>query len=98
MELLLGYYTRPRNNNIPTELEVNEATTLKEPEKEQVPPSSTNYIYQNVPKEPPREKFCTLLFLLESPICKKFQPPDLEIDFLIDSGAESNTFYIPTWN
>ena len=27
--------------------------------------------------------------LLESPKSKEFQPPDLEIDFLIDSGAES---------
>ena len=26
------------------------------------------------------------------------QPPDLEIDFLIDSGAESNIINIPTWN
>ena len=29
---------------------------------------------------------------------KRFQPPDLEIDFLIDSGAESNIINIPTWN
>ena len=29
---------------------------------------------------------------------EKFQPPDLEIDFLIDSGAESNIIIIPTWN
>ena len=28
----------------------------------------------------------------------EFQPPDLEIDFLIDSGAESNIINIPTWN
>ena len=26
---------------------------------------------------------------------KDFQPPDLEIDFLIDSGAESNIINIP---
>ena len=37
-------------------------------------------------------------FLLESPRSKQFQPPDLEIDFLIDSGAESNIIIIPTWN
>ena len=37
-------------------------------------------------------------FLLESPKSKEFQPPDLEIDFLIDSGAESNVINIPTWN
>ena len=29
---------------------------------------------------------------------QKFQPPDLEIDFLIDSGAESNIINTPTWN
>ena len=28
----------------------------------------------------------------------KFQPPDLEIDFLIDSGVESIIVNIPTWN
>ena len=27
-----------------------------------------------------------------------FRPPDLEIDFLIDSGAESNIINMPTWN
>ena len=27
-----------------------------------------------------------------------FQPPDFEIDFLIDSVAESNITNIPTWN
>ena len=27
-----------------------------------------------------------------------FQPPDLEIEFLIDSGAESIIINIPTWN
>ena len=40
----------------------------------------------------------TIPFLLESPKNKEFQPPDLEIDFLIDSGAESNIINIPTWN
>ena len=35
---------------------------------------------------------------MESPRSKDFQPPDLEIDFLIDSGAESNIINIPTWN
>ena len=29
---------------------------------------------------------------------QRIQPPDLEIDFLIDSGAESNIINIPTWN
>ena len=28
---------------------------------------------------------------------KNFQPPNLELDSLIDSGAESNIIMIPTW-
>ena len=98
LELLLDYYTRTRSNTIPTEQEVSEAKTLKKPEKEQVSCSSTNHTYKNVPKEPPREKIWLIPFLLESPKSKEFQLPDLEIDFLIDSGAESNNFNIPTWN
>ena len=35
---------------------------------------------------------------LRKPKKKEFQPPDLEIDFLIDLGAESNIINIPTWN
>ena len=58
----------------------------------------TNHIYQNIHKEQPKEKIWTIPFLLESPRSKEFQPPDLEIDFLIDSGAESNIVNIPTWN
>ena len=49
-------------------------------------------------KEQPKEKIWTIPFLLESPRNKEFQPLDLEIDFLIDSGAESNIINIPTWN
>ena len=49
-------------------------------------------------KKQPREKIWTIPFLLESPKNKEFQPPDLEIDFLIGSGAESNIIIIPTWN
>ena len=45
-----------------------------------------------------RKKNWTIPFLLESPRIKEFQPPDLEIDFLIDSTAESNIINIPTWN
>ena len=67
LELLLDYHTRPRNSNIPIEQMVNDVTTLQEPEKEQVPCSSTNHIYQNIPKEPPKEKIWTIPFLLESP-------------------------------
>ena len=48
-------------------------------------------------KESSKEKNWTILFLLESPKSKELQPPDLEIDFLIDSGAESNTINITTW-
>ena len=56
LELLLDYYNRPRSKNIPKERETNEATTLHEPEKEQIPCSSTNHFYQNIPKEHPKEK------------------------------------------
>ena len=44
------------------------------------------------------KKLLTIPFLLESPKSKEFQPPDLEIDFLIDSGSESIIINIPTWN
>ena len=40
----------------------------------------------------------TIPFLLESPKSKQLQTPDLEIYFLIDSGAESIIKNIPTWN
>ena len=60
--------------------------------------SSTNHIYQNIQKEQPRENIWSFPFLLESPKSIEFQPTDLEIDFLIDSGAESNIINIPTWN
>ena len=73
-------------------------TTVIKPVDKPVPCSNTNHIYQNVSKEPPREKIWTIPFLLESPKGKEFQTPDLEFDFLIDSGAESNILYIPTWN
>ena len=90
MVLLLNYYTRSRSNNIAIEQKANEATTLHEHEKEQVPCSSTNHFYQNIPKEPPKEKIWTISCLLESPKSEEFQISDLEISFLIDSGAESN--------
>ena len=62
--------------------------------------SSTNNVYQNIPKEPQlqKEKIWTIPLILESPKSKQFQTPDLEIDFLIDSGALSNIINIPTWN
>ena len=49
-------------------------------------------------KRTTQRKNLDIPFLLESPRSKEFQPPDLEIDFLIDSGAESNIINIPTWN
>ena len=98
LELLLDYHTRPRNSNIPIKQKVNDVTTLHEPEKEQVPCSSTNHIYKNIPKKLPKENVWTIPFLLESPENKEFQPPDHEIDFLIDSGAEANKTNILTWN
>ena len=49
-------------------------------------------------KRTTQKKSWTIPFLLESPRNQEFQPPDLEIDFLIDSGAESNIINILTWN
>ena len=98
LELLHNYYTRPINNNTRTTQEVNEINTVIKPDKkDEVQCSNTKHIYQNIQKEQQREKIWTIPFLLESPRSKEFQPPDLEIDFLIDSGAESNIINIPTW-
>ena len=51
---------------------------------------------------PPKEQARRILPRLESPKNENVQPPDLEIililDFLTDSGAESNSINIPTWN
>ena len=69
-ELVLNYYTRRTSNNIPIEQIVHEATTFHEPEKQQLPCSSANYINQNIPKEPPKEKVWTIPFLLENPKSK----------------------------
>ena len=74
------------------------STLTKPDEKDKEQCSSTNHIYQNIQEEQLREKIWTISFLSESPKNKEFQPPDLEIDFLIDSGAESNIINIPTWN
>ena len=79
--------------------ETNEINTVNKPnENDKTKCLNTNHIYQNIQKEQPKEKIWTIPFLLESPKNKEFQPPDLEIDFLIDSGAESNIINIPTWN
>ena len=98
LELLHNYYIEPIDTTQTTQ-EVNEINTvIKSNEKDKTKCSNTNHIYQNIQKEQPREKIWTIPFLLESPRNKEFQPPDLEIDFLIDSGAESNIINIPTWN
>ena len=98
LELLHNYYIGPPDTT-QTAQEVNEINTVIKPdEKGKTQCSNTNHIYQNIQKEQPREKIWTIPFLLESPRNKEFQPPNLEIDFLIDSGAESNIINIPTWN
>ena len=62
--------------------------------------SSTNNIYQNASNkiQLPKEKIWTMPFLLESPKSEDFQSLDHEIDFLIETGAESNIINVPTWN
>ena len=95
LEFLQDYYTRPIRNNLPVEQNVNEINTVI---NDKIQRSSTNHIYQNIQKEQPREKIWTIPFLLESSKSKEFQPPNLEIDYLNDSEAESNIINIPTWN
>ena len=98
LELLHNYYIGPSDTTQTTQ-EVNKIITVIKPDKkDETQCSKTKHIYQNIQKEQPREKIWTIPFLLESPRNKEFQPPDLEIDFLIDSGAESNIINIPTWN
>ena len=94
-QFLLNYYTRPINSNKTKEKIIEEITEEKPTEW-----SSTNNIYQNLPKEPqlPKEKIWTVPLLLENPKCKQFQTQDLELEFLIYSGVESNIINIPTWN
>ena len=99
LELLHNYYIGPINNNTQTTQEVNEINTVIKPDKkDETQRSNTKHIYQNIQKEEPRKKIWTIPLLLESPRSKEFQPPDLEIDFLIDSRAESNITNISTWN
>ena len=87
LELLHNYYIEPIDTTQITQ-EVNGINKVIKPDKKD----------ENIQKEQPREKIWTIPFLLESPRNKEFQPPDLEIYFLIDSGAESNIINIPTWN
>ena len=98
LELPHNYYIGPIDKTQTTQ-EVNGINTVIKPDKkDETQCSNTKHIYQNIQKEQPREKIWTFPLLLESPRSKEFQPPDLEIDFLIDSGAESNIINIPTWN
>ena len=98
LDLLPNYYIGPIDNTQTTQ-EVNGINTVLKPDKkDETQCPNTKHIYQNLQKEQPREKTWTIPFLLESPRNNEFQPPDLEIDFLIDSGAESNIINIPTWN
>ena len=98
LELLHNYYIEPINST-QTAQDISEINTVSKPnENNNIKSLNTNHIYQNIQKEQPKEKIWTIPFLLESPRNKEFQPPDLEIDFLIDSGAESNIINIPTWN
>ena len=97
-QLLLNYYTRPINSNNTKEKIVKIVEEITEEKPTEC--LSTNNIYQNIPREKqsPQEKIWTIPLLLESPKCKQFRTPDLEIVFLIDCGAESNIINIPTWN
>ena len=82
LELLHDFYARPISNSVPAIQEVNENNTVVKPEKDRVPYSSTNQIYQNIQKESPREKIWTIPFLSERLKSKEFQPPDLEMGFI----------------
>ena len=94
LQLLNNSYMGPIYNNSQVNQEVNKINTLTKPDKkDKIQCSNTNHIYLNIQKNNLNNPF-----LLESPKNKEFQPPDLEIDFLIDSGAESNIINIPTWN
>ena len=98
LELINNYYLGPNSNDTQTTQEVHKINTENSPDKDKLKCLTTNHIYQKIQKEQPREKIWTIPFLLKNPKNKEFQPPDLEIDFFIDSGAESNIINIPTWN
>ena len=98
LELLQNYYIGPSDTTQTTQEVIEINTVIKPDEKDETQCSNTKHIYQNIQKEQPKENIWTIPFLLESPRNKDFQPPDLEVDFLIDSGAESNIIDISTWN
>ena len=97
-QFLLNYYTRPIPNNKTKEKiqKIVKEVTEENPTES----SNTKNIYQNIPKETllQNQKIWTVPLILESPKSKQLQTPELEIDFLIDSEAESNIINIPTWN
>ena len=59
---------------------------------------NNNYQKTTNKVSPTKEKNSTIWLLLERPINKTFETPDLEIQFLIDSGAETIINSNPTWN
>ena len=96
LDLLHDYYTRPISNKIPAVLEVNGINTVIKPEKDQVQCSSTNKnTFIKTYKQNYQKKSWTIPFLLESRRNKEFQPPDLEIDFLIDSAQNQISSIFP---
>ena len=96
-QFLFNYCTRPISNSTTKE----KIEKIVEEMKEEKPTecSSKKNIYQNIPKKKyKKKKIWTIPLLLESSKSKQLQKPDLEKDFLIDSGAEPNIINIPTWN
>ena len=67
LELLNNYYLGPNNNITQTNQETNKIDTKNSFDKNEMKNLTTNHIYQNVQKKPPREKIWTIPFLLESP-------------------------------
>ena len=55
------------------------------------------HLSKHTQKKNTKRKIWTIPLLLESSKSKQLQKPDLEKDFLIDSGAEPNIINIPTW-
>ena len=97
---LFNFCKRPTTSN-KTKERIEKIEKIEEEITEEKPTecSSTNNIYQNISKNRSYKKnLWTIPLLLEIPKSKQLQRPDLEIDFLIDSGAESNVINIPTWN
>ena len=61
--------------------------------------TNMNILYQNTtPKTFSPRKKRTFPRRLESPKRKNIQSPELEIDFIIDPGAEPSIFNVLTWN